>query len=93
MNKKLWILAALGMLTFGSSLIVTSTSDAQTNGMERRGERRDDRGDGRDAKQACKEGDEKSRPECREEKRDEKHDKGGDADAAQQPAEPKPEGT
>ena len=93
MNKKLWILAALGMLTVGSSLVVTSMSYAQTNGMERRGERRDDRGDGRDAKQECKKGDEKSRPECRQDKRDEKHDKGGDADAAQHPAETKPDGT
>jgi hypothetical protein len=99
MKQKLWILAAMGMLTCASSHVVT-TSYAQTNGMDRRGDRRDDRGDGRDAKQECKQGDEKSRPECREEKRDEKHD-GDDKDASQQPAEAaapapdqsKPEGT
>jgi ribosomal protein S17 len=82
MTRKATLLGIVGALATASVLIVT-TSYAQTSGTERRGERREDRQGARDEKQACKAGDEKSRPECRQDKRDEKQEgrrDGGDDD-------------
>jgi Ni/Co efflux regulator RcnB len=77
MKRKLLILAALSVVAT-SGVMTTTTADAQTNGMERRGDRRDNRDEGREEKAACKAGDEKSRPECRQDKRDTKQEGRGD---------------
>jgi len=81
MQRKTTMLAFVGALATASVLVAT-TSYAQTSGTERRGERREDRQGARDEKQACKAGDEATRPECRQDKRDTKqedrHDEGDD---------------
>jgi hypothetical protein len=66
-------LVAIGVFAT-AGVLVTTTSFAQTNGMERRDDRRDDREGARDDKQECRAGDEQSRPECRQDKRDTKQD-------------------
>jgi hypothetical protein len=89
-RSKTMIWSAIGALALSAALVMPSSSDAQTSGMERRGDRRDDRQGARDEKRECKAGDEKSRPECRQDKREGKQEDrtdGGDDDAAATPAE------
>lgn len=86
MKTRVPILAAVAVLATAGVVLTTTTSYAQTSGMERRGERRDNRQGGREEKRECKAGDEKSRPECRQDKRDTKQEgRGRDEDPAQQP--------
>lgn len=83
MHHKATMLAVVGALATASVLVAT-TSYAQTSGMERRGERRENRDGARDEKRECKAGDEKTRPECRQDKRDTKQEgrqDGGDDEA------------
>ncbi|HXW09692.1 MAG TPA: hypothetical protein VD737_03700 [Steroidobacteraceae bacterium] len=91
MLRKTTMLAVVGALATASALVATTTSYAQTGGMERRGDRRDDRQGARDEKRECKAGDEKTRPECRQDKREGKQEDRHDGDDAETAPAPDPE--
>ena len=84
MRHRMSVLAALALFV-GAGVMVTATSYAQTQGMERRDDRRDNRLDARSTKQDCKANDEKSRAGCRQEKRHAKHTPDQPAPANQAP--------
>jgi hypothetical protein len=67
------MLVPIALALFASAVVMTTSTFAQTQGMERRDDRRDNRQGARNEKHACKAGD-NSRAECRQHKRDTKQE-------------------